>query len=387
MRTLAPLALLFLAHAARADELAARVEYTLKTPRPRDPVLGGAKDTVAFTVWLPDGDKPVRGAVCNPFSKGDPPAEHWKAACRHWNFAYLQVDFDAVKKDEFGLLTAALADLAKRTKRPELEAAPLCFIGMSRGGGMSMTLTELLPARTIAAVPVCLEVGPTTEPARAVPVLTVFGEKDGQQMKLLQEKLPAARKDGARFATAVQWNRKHEFGQANNLAIAFLDDAVSRRVPAAPGPLRAVPLESGWLGDAPAWGKDGRLPAVAAWADYTGDRAAACWFPGARSAHAWRAFVGASADVKLSEPAGLGDGQKFAPHSATKPIAVKVTVAAHLKPTAVEVWDGDTKLAEKASGPFEFAVSLKPGVRPLYAVARTEGAARVSRPHTLIVGE
>jgi hypothetical protein len=75
-----------------------RVEYTLKTPRGRDPVLGGARDKAFVSVWIPEGVKTVRGAICNPFSKGDSVSAHWQAACRHWKFAYVQVDFDAVKK-------------------------------------------------------------------------------------------------------------------------------------------------------------------------------------------------------------------------------------------------------------------------------------------------
>jgi hypothetical protein len=207
-------------------------------------------------------------------------------------------------------------------------------------------------------------------------------------MKLLLDKLPAERKQGARFAVAVQWNRRHEFGQANNLALVFLDDVIRRRVPKEPGPLLDVPLDAGWLGDVSAWGKDGKLPAVAAWADYKGDRAAACWFPAERTAATWRAFVGATKDVTITEPAGLGDGQAFGSHSAQKPVAVKVAVGGGLKPIAVELWDADEKLAEKTEAPWAFEAKLKPGIHALYAVVRQEGAdPRTSRPHTIVVGE
>jgi hypothetical protein len=105
---------------ANAEDTVARVEFSLKTPRPRDPVLGGPRDKVSVSVWIPDGVKTVRGAMCNPFSKGDNVSAHWQAVCRHWKFAYVQVDFDAVKKDEFVLLTKGLEDLAKKTGHPEL---------------------------------------------------------------------------------------------------------------------------------------------------------------------------------------------------------------------------------------------------------------------------
>lgn len=365
-----------------------RVELPLKTARSRDPVLGGARDKVFVAVWLPDGVKAVRGAVCNPFSKDEPVSKHWRAACRHWGFAYVQVDFDAVNKQEFGLLATGLGELAKTTGRPELATVPLFFTGMSRGGGMSMNLAELMPERTIAAVPVCLEVGPASAATRAVPVLTVFGEKDGSQMDKLLAKLPAERKESARFGIAVQWGRKHEFGQANNLSFVFLDEVIAKRLPREPGgKLGEIALEDGWLGDVATWKADGTRPTIAAWKDHGGERDKAAWFPSRRVAATWQAFVSGTKDVTIAEPAGLGDGQAFALHSAAKPVAVKLALAEKLKPEKVELYDGDVRLAEKAA-PWTFDVPLKPGVHSLIAVVHQAGQPpRGSRPHTIVVGE
>lgn len=375
-----------------AKDLTLRAEYTLKTPRSRAPVLGGARDKVFVRVWIPAGVKTVRGGICNPFSKDEPVSKHWQAACRHWGFAYVQVDFDAVKKDEFALLKVALAELAKACEHPELEHLPLCFIGMSRGGGMSMQLAEMMPERTIACAPVCLEVGPASEATRQIPVLTVFGEKDGQQMKLLLGKLPVERKLGARFGIAVQWNRKHEFGQANNLSFVYFDDVIRRRVPkdftaGKPVKLADDPLEDGWLGDTSTWGKDGQLPTVAAWKDFTGDRERTCWFPSRRTAAVWQAFVGASKKVTITEPAGLGDGQPFAQHTAQKPVSVKVKLAPELKTARVDLWDGDKRIAEATEAPWVFHVKLKPGIHSLIATVGTAGDRLTSRPHTIVVTE
>jgi hypothetical protein len=379
--------------AAWGDDLTARTTLSLKTPRSRDPVLGGSRDKVFFSVWVPDGIKVVRGAVCNPFSKDEGVSKHWKAACRHWQFAYLQTDLDAVEKDAFlALFKAALPELAKKSGHPEVEHMPLCFIGMSRGGGMSTQLAELMPERTLAAVPVCLEVGPTSEAGRRIPILTVFGEKDGKQMEKLLDKLPVARKEGARWAIAVQWNRRHEFALAKNLAFVFCDDVIRARLPdgtAVKGPVRLkdVPLEEGWLGAQTGWGKDGRLPAIGPWKTFDG-REKACWFPSQRTAAVWQAFVGASADVKIEQPAGLGDKQPFALLPPGKPVPVKVTLPKGLKPTKVLLYDGDQRLAERAEAPWTFALSLKPGIHSLYAVVHeSEKDRKTSRPHTVVVGE
>jgi hypothetical protein len=262
---------------------------------------------------------------------------------------------------------------------------------MSRGGGMSMQLAELMPERTIASVPVCLEVGPASEATRQIPVLTIFGEKDGSQMAKLAARLPIERKQGARFSIAVQWGRRHEFGQANNLSFVHLDAVISRRVPqesaiAKPVALKDIPLEDGWLGDPGTWGSDGRQPMIDAWRSFKGDKDTACWFPSQRAAAVWAGFVSGSKDIKIIAPAGLGDGQKFVSHPAGKPIAVKVAITAKLQPAKVELWDAHECLAERTSAPWDFEVSLKPGVHALFVTVQEIGQRGLrSRPHTIVV--
>lgn len=376
---------------ASAADVVESQEFALKAPRSRDPVLGGARDTVVVTVWIPDGVKVVRGAMCNPFSKAGEVSGHWKAACRHWQFAYVQVDFDAVKKDEFELLFRGLEELAAKTGHPELAHVPLCYTGMSRGGGMSMQLAEMHPERTIASVPVCLEVGPTSAATRKVPVLTIFGEKDGSQMKLLLEKLPLQRAESAEWAIAVQWGRKHEFALANNLSFVFLDDVIARRLPSdfevgKPVPLHEIPEREGWLGETASWTKDGVRPVVATHADFKADRANACWFPCERVALTWQAFVSASKDVKFKQPAGLGDGQPFMSHRAADSISIALDVSSSIQATKVEIWDGAKRIGERDAAPWEFDVRLPAGIHGLYAVAHvSDKPAQCSRLHTVVV--
>lgn len=383
--------LLFLGPSARPEDLLFRAELSLKSPRSRDPVLGGARDKVTVQVWIPDGVNVVRGGMCNPFSKAEPPGKHWQAMARLWKFAIVSVDFDAVKKDEFTLLQTGLEALAKKSGHPELAHMPLCFTGMSRGGGMSMQLADLLPARTIASVPVCLEVGPASEATRRIPVMTVFGEKDGKQISLLLGRLPGERTKDARWAIAAQWGRKHEFALANNISFIFLDDVVARRMPLEERPvkgpvtLKDLPLEDGWLGDVSAWRKD-EAPIVS-WMECKTDRGQMCWFPTKRTAAVWQAFVSPSAKaVKILEPPGLGDGQPFVLHSADKPVKVRVGLDAMVAASAVQIWDAERLLAERREAPWEFEVSLKPGVHALIAAAIKEGQPRrLSRPHTIVV--
>lgn len=357
-----------------------KTELTLKTARSREPVLGGPRDKLRVAVWIPPGVKTVRGAVVNPFARDEPPQKHWMAACAHWHFVLVGTDFDGVKKDEYDLLLAGLKELAKSSGHAELNTIPLCFTGMSRGGGMSMQLAERWADRTLATAPVCLEVGPTTPAGRALPAITLFGEKDGQQMKLLRAKLPEARTQDAQWAIAVQWNRRHEFGQANNLTFVLFDEALRLRTPA----LKTLAVEDGWLGDVATWNKDGVRPKVFAAKGFMGDKSDTAWFPSERVARTWQAFVASSRDVTITAPAGLGDKQAFVPHRADKPITV--TLAIKGTPGKVELWSGEKRLAEKTASPWNFEVKLPAGIHPLYAVATEDGKAeKCSRPHTIVV--
>jgi hypothetical protein len=166
---------------------------------------------------------------------------------------------------------------------------------------------------------------------------------------------------------------------------------IARRLPgeerAVKGPvaLNELPLEEGWLGDVASWQQDD--VSIGSWKDCQGDRSQMCWFPSRRSAAVWQAFVSPSARaVKILEPPGLGDGQPFVLHAAGKPITVRIALDAKVNASSVQLWDADTLLGECKKAPWEFEISLKPGVHSLVAAAIEEGQPRrLSRPHTMIV--
>lgn len=367
-----------------------RVELPLQTPRSRDPVLGGARDKVFFKLWIPGGLKTVRGAVCNPFSKDEDVGKHWQAACRHWRFAYLQTDFDAVKKEELALVPVALKELARKSGHPEVEHMPLCFTGMSRGGGMSMQLAERMPQRTIASVPVCLEVGPNSEASRQVPVLTVFGEKDGSQMDKLLRKLPVERKLDARWSIAVQWGRKHEFGQANNLVLPFFDSCIALRLPKdadpAKGPVELTELKEkdGWVGY---WSGNPAKGTVRKFADAPKDVPSLGWFPDHRTAAVWQAFVEQKPELSIEEPAGLGDGKEFTTRPADKAFTVKAKTThrrTFVRDGAIQIAASDDLKGDPKAVTVE---KLSPGIHTLILHADDAGGAGFgpSRPVTVVV--
>lgn len=376
--------------AAPAADQVFETQVKLKTPRSqKDKRAKGPADAAEFKLWLPDGVKKIRGVTYNPFYLDAVGQKHWQAACRLWGFGILAGNQFGVKKDEHGdTPLAALRQFAKQTGHPELANVPLCPLGMSAGGGMAVNFTALAPERVLAVGPVCLEVGPRNEASFGIPILTIFGERDGKQLEKLAESLPEARKQGAQFATAVQWRRRHEFGQANNLLFVLFDHVQPLRYPdsldPAKGPIKLNPckLEAGWLGDPATW--DQPEPTIAAYDRYKGDKSKACWFPDSYVAHTWQAFVIKEPQVKLKSPPGLGDGQPFGVLEAGKPIEVKATVAKDLLVKKLELFDGDKSIGTISEGSAE--VKLAKGIHALIVVATLkDGSRRLSRPSTVVV--
>jgi hypothetical protein len=59
-----------------------------------------------------------------------------------------------------------------------------------------------------------------------------------------------------------------------------------------------------------------------------------------------------------------------------------------MKPERVELWDAHQRLAERTEAPWNFQVSLQPGIHALIVTAQEAGQPpRTSRPHTIVVAE
>lgn len=382
--------LLFASLAAAADAVhtvdAKLTKEKKKSDRAVEPL--GA---VTLHVWIPDGVPTLRGAVVNPFNDKAVGQKHWQEACRLWGFAVVGANYFGVTKDEYGrTLADGLADLGKQLNRPELAHLPLCFIGMSAGGGMSVQFAEQLPDRTVAAAPVCLEVGPTTAAGRRIPMLTIFGEKDGKQMEQLLAKLPEARTAGALWAIAPQWGRKHEFGQANNLVLPFFDSCIALRLPKdadpAKGPVELTELKEkdGWVGY---WSGNPAKGTVRKFADAPKDVPSLGWFPDHRTAAVWQAFVEQKPELSIEEPAGLGDGKEFTTRPADKAFTVKAKTThrrTFVRDGAIQIAASDDLKGDPKAVTVE---KLSPGIHTLILHADDAGGAGFgpSRPVTVVV--
>lgn len=370
-----------------------RVAVKITTPKDgRDKRVSLPLDEVAYNMFVASDVKVIRGAVFNPFHENAALQEHWQTAAGLWDFAVIGTNLFRVKNEEVGLTTlAGLKELARASGHPEVEHMPLCVVGMSIGAGLSVRIAETLPERVIAGGPVCLEVGPRDAASMRIPMITIFGERDGKQMQLLADKLPVARRERAQWATAVQWRRRHEFFRANDLLMPLFDHAIRHRYPSGAAPLKGpVALNDydeaqGWLGDPATW--DGPLPRTAPVAEYQGDPSRACWLPDGYVAAVWQAFVTREPKLTITAPKGMGDGEPFAAHAASTPLDVTVSAAPDIKFRKIELLDGDRRLGEFTGTPPQLTLNhLAPGVLALIAAGTSESGDRaVSRPNTILV--
>ena len=369
-----------------------RAAVKLKTPKSgKDKRMPRPLDSVSCSVFVPRDVKVLRGATLNPFYEPTVGQKHWRATARVWNFAHIGFNFFGVKQDEQGeTALAALKALAKASGHPELEHAPLCIHGMSIGGGLTSRLVAAMPSRVIAAAPVCLEVGPRDKPSGEVPMVTVFGEKDGRQMEKLMEKLPAARGNHARWAIVPQWKERHTWHMASNMVIPFYDRVIAARLPddsdATDGPVQLKPLKEsdGWLGDIKAWRTPS--PKIAPFSDYQGDTAAACWLPNAHAASLWQAFVAHDSPIQIESPHGISGRNPFKAFPAGEPFEVKVATDQGFTPTKLELYDGDRLLGEFDRETNSATIEPKRGIHALIGVATSQdGVKSYSSPHALVV--
>lgn len=382
------LALLSIAGVAQGNDDYLETQVKLQTPK-KDGKRSqeGGLEHAPFRMWLPEGVKTVRGVVFNPFYTKAVTQEHWQEACRQWDFGILSSNFFGVKQNEFPeLIDKALTEFAKKSGRSELIQAKFCPVGMSAGAGMSVKLAELMPDRVIAAGPVCLEVGPRSAESMKIPILTIFGERDGRQYEKLMAKLPEVRAQGARFGIAVQWRRKHEFARANNLLMPLFDAAIRKRLGRPGEPLEEFPESAGWLGDVSEW-RNG-IANIAPFDEYKGDKSKACWLPDEKTARAWQAFVTHQPKLELKSPPGLGDGQPFVLHKVGNRIKVKMESKTQEPFSApIEVFAGGKKLRRLKAGKLEIQFG-QPGIYPLFLQTRSaDGSVMFSRPNTILVAK
>ena len=367
----------------------------LQKPKKSVDRIDGGLNHVIFSLWLPEDEPSIRGIYLMPFNITGVEQEQSRAMCRHWKFALVGSNFMRVDKAEFGAtLLAGLKDLATQSKHPEIAHAPLIAASMSAGVGMCVSLAEQLPDRFIACGLACLEVGPETRRTSGVPMMSIFGERDGRQMSQHEELLPKRRTDfDSKWAITVQWDRKHEWGQSNNLFWPFFDEVIRQRLPADASPvdgpvrLRPVDPDSVWYGNPTTW--TSAAATIAPAKSYSDAKSTACWLPGPQTAHVWQAFVARKPLLRIISPMPQGDKRPLSTYGVKDRIAVLIAADSALADGKIELYDGGNLLTTGEMKDHQLTLEIGPlplGIHTLIArTASTADLVGLSRPVVVLV--
>ncbi len=257
--------------------------------------------TGELSLWIPPNTPTVRGIF---FSNGTPirpnpsdpdwrneVAQNRELAARQlvslWDFAYLSgTNWNDSNRSSYDqqeqLMQSALNEFAAATGHAEISSAPIAYMGGSRFAGFGPKFAQQHPERAIGYA---IYVSGSSAVAPSVPGLMIVGERDNGAQTITNNFLPN-RAQGALLAPALMWKVDHKCDRCGDLAWPFLDAVIRMRLPSAPGqPLLPLTEQSGWLGNISDWNT------IAPYAQYSGDKRAAAWFPNEMLAQLWRGFM------------------------------------------------------------------------------------------------
>jgi hypothetical protein len=366
-------------------------------------------------LYLPSGDKPVRGVfACFVFHSSDP-----RELADLWNFALVTVpwpfEYDLGHNDkrngrfqlghptqDMGLLLRYLDAAAKETKHPELSTVPIVGWLGQNGSHMCADLYQRAPDRVLAwadSFPNRLRNFP--ELTKEVPFAFAWeiskGELKSRERALKAEDVTVHDLS----CRANTYGFGHGIYSKYNFFAVYLDRCIQLRLPdkmpppGEPVKLKPVSRDAGWVGDfAPIseW-----APIVKASSPEAKKFTYPSWLPDQYSAWMWRSYHSAEPDLKLTGPVveyrkkdgkwggpecGLGYGGYL---TASEPLTFTAESSGDY--VKLEFHDGDQVLGAADKAPYELAgVKLEPGLRVLFAVGvKADGTRVASRPAFAIV--
>lgn len=149
-----------------------------------------------------------------------------------------------------------LSALAGQTAHPELETAPIFFMGHSGGGGMSAGFNRALPARTGAYISSHGGAPPELSPsALGNPAIFTAGEMDPKVSPLgIESNFLRLRLAGARASLLVEQNEHHPMGPgAMPLFLYFFERVLTQRLPPGAPALNSLDDSKAWVADNASW--------------------------------------------------------------------------------------------------------------------------------------
>jgi len=296
--TLAAL-LIFMSYAARLNAQSTTVFDETFPP-------GRNFDKAEFRLWIPQNLAQIRGViVLIPGSNGDGRPEVndavWQKFANQHGLALLGCRFTDKPHDQSFIedyvnvslgsgqaLLDALEALARQSQHPELSRTPLLLWGMSAGGQFNYEFVAWKPERVVAFV---VNKGGIyysallSKAARSVPGILFVGGRDLEfRTNTIAGLFAVNRRGGALWALAEEPSAGHVVGRSREMALAFFEDVLPLRLPAAPSStLSAISESSGFLGDLKAKTSQKQTgPAP----NYP-----TAWLPTARVARMWEAMA------------------------------------------------------------------------------------------------
>ncbi len=289
---------------------------------------------VQYTIWIPKGVEKLKGVVVHQHGCGEGSCKsgltgawdlHWQALAQKHDCALLSPTYEQPSKADCQMwcdprngsdktFLKSLQDLGKMSGHTELSIVPWAFWGHSGGGHWVGGMTMLYPNRVVACwlrsgVPM-LEANserPQVKPhqlesdALKVPIMCNPGTKEGVTDKkgrfarvwpsnlTFFQKVRGA---GGLVGVSIDPLSSHECGNSRYMAIPWLDNCLSARLPKTSGrKLRPMPTKNVWL--APLLGKKAQ-----SMLKFQGNPLKAVWLPSAKIAHTWMQFV---EDTKVTD--------------------------------------------------------------------------------------
>lgn len=281
-----------------------------------------------FTAWVPPTEGPIRGIIVHQHGCGEGSCKsgltgaydlHWQALAKKHSCVLLSPAYEQPEKGDCQLwcdprkgsaevFLAALARIAELADRPEITKVPWALWGHSGGGHWCGGMALMYPERVVAA---WLRSGvPRLEPLGAqgniashsfkqgvlgVPIMCNVGTKEGVTVHddRFASVWPAnleffhnLRSRGGLIATSVDPLTSHECGNQRYLAIPWLDECLTLRLPAANGqPLKTIESSRGWL--APS---GGQLPVASDAITANDEPLSWSWLPSEKFASLWTRY-------------------------------------------------------------------------------------------------
>ena len=272
---------------------------------------GNNYDKAEFRLWCPNDVGRMQAlVVLVPGSNGDgrPSVDDptWQAFATRHHLGLLGCRFTD-KPHEQGFiehyvnvsqgsgqaLLDAVAQLAERSKHPELATAPMLLWGMSAGGQFNYEFVAWKPERVIAFV---VNKGGiyysalVSKAARSVPGILFTGGKDLEfRTNTIVGLFAVNRRAGALWALAEEPSAGHIVGRSQEMAIIFFEEVLPLRLDSSSSEKASVTLrplaeKSGFLGDFK--GRTFRAIGNGETPNYP-----TAWLPTMRVARAWEAMV------------------------------------------------------------------------------------------------